>query len=138
MRSSLIGLLLLIFHLSVSAQREDHIAAFRAHIPAGIGKEIDLPDPGYGARFDLSRFQPQFGNTLIMVVVSDSMYRNVFSRFEKDSLPEIDFSRNELILYMACGQCLSVCQHNNGNTACHRNVCYYQRAWFIREKCGDS
>ena len=129
--------LLIATGLNAFSQREEYDQAFHSHIPAGIGKEVNLPDPGHGAKFDLSRFNPLYGNSLVFVIVSDSMYYNVFSKYKKDTLPEIDFVNNELVLYMACGQCLAYCEHSKGTESCHRNMCYYQRAWFLREKCSN-
>ncbi len=127
--------LLLSLCLQGFSQRSEYFQAFRDQTPPGLGQEIFLPDPGLDAAFDLHRFDPRFGNKLIFVVATDSMYHRVFSNYQKDSLPFIDFSRNELVMYSACGQCLANCEHDKQeNTACHRNACYYMRAWFIRAR----
>jgi len=51
-----------------------------------------------------------------------------------DSVPVIDFSKNELVVYAACAQCLAICDLDKGNGPCHRSACSYQEAWFTREK----
>lgn len=56
-------------------------------------------------------------------------------RFLTDSLPVFDFSKQELVLYSACDQCLAFCNHHGKeNEPCHRNVCRFQDAWFVRDK----
>jgi hypothetical protein len=117
-----------------------------------------MPAPGIG-NFNLEQFQTIPGSKNIMVIATDSLFRQIFSRYiftkdslknfagdktdwqykmmvayQKDSIPVIDFSHLDLVLYSACGNCMANCHHDKGNASCHRAACDYQRAWFVREK----
>lgn len=132
--------------------------AFRAHIPKELGTELQMPDPGLG-EFSLEQFHRTSGVTTIMAIASDSLFRKIFSRYhytkdslnnfqgdhnewqykmmveyQVDSLPLIDFSRFDLVVFSGCGQCMANCQHDKGIQSCHRNACEFQHAWFLREK----
>lgn len=154
-----IHLFLFLLLATVTAYSQDkYYQAFRAHMPTDLGTEIQLPDPGMG-EFDLDQFRFSSGSVNIMVIASDIMYHKIFSRYrynqdslnnfkgEKtdwkykmmtaclvDSIPEINFNRYDLVLYSACGYCMELCQHDKGLESCHRNVCEYQKAWFLRDK----
>ncbi|MDZ4793968.1 MAG: hypothetical protein SGI83_06790 [Bacteroidota bacterium] len=65
----------------------------------------------------------------------DSLSYNYYSRYSVDSLPFFYFSKQELVLYSACGQCLNSCSHNGKDQEpCHRNACHFQEAWYVRDK----
>ena len=84
--------------------------------------------------FNLEQFQTVKGSKNVMVIATDSFYRKIFSRYQSDSIPVIDFRIYDLVLFSACGYCMDGCQHDKGITSCHRNACDYQRAWFVHEK----
>ena len=70
-------------------------------------------------------------SSYVKVIEHDSLYYRVFNRFHRDSLPVIDFSKKELVLYLFCAQCAAYCSNNR---PCHRNACSYQSIWFLRPK----
>ena len=157
-----VNLLLILICISLNSYSQDeNLLAFRAHIPKDLGTEITMPDPGLGD-FNLEQFQRSSGSINIMAIASDSLFHKIFSRYHynkdslnnfkgdkndwqykmmleymADSLPKVDFSRYNLVLYSACGQCMAHCHHDKGNPSCHRNACDYQYAWFLREKSQD-
>ncbi len=156
MRTYLLLLSLCISFNSFSQDRAE--IAFRANIPTDLGKEIRLPEPGSGS-FNLEQFQSTPGSKNVMVIATDSFYRKIFSlysytkdslanftgdktdwwykrmvEYQRDSIPAIDFSRYDLVMFSACGYCMALCQHDKGIQSCHRAACQYEKAWFIREK----
>lgn len=52
-------------------------------------------------------------------------------KYHVDSIPHIDFSKHELVIYIACYYCLTVC---DDNVPCHRNACSYMEKYFLRKK----
>lgn len=132
MRKFLVVFVLLPF--CVSAQRPESRAAFEKSIPPGLGRSLSLPDPGYREDFPLDDVFPYEQKQRLLVVRSDSLYRVIFSGYAPDDLPVIDFNCFELVLYAACGQCLAHCAHDKGASFCHRNVCRFEKRWFLRER----
>ncbi len=153
--------LLLLVPALTFAQSDESIAAFLESKPGGLGRPVSLPQSEYYPQFNYAYYHT--GNrdrSIIYVVTSEAAYHKTFSRYnvtkeslknykienndsfyyrlqEKylvDSLPVFDFSKQELVLYAACGQCLAFCNHNKGEDACHRNACYLQEAWYVRDK----
>ena len=74
------------------------------------------------------------------LIKEESTYLKIFSRYHRDSLPVFDFTKQELVVSIACSQCLVVCKHNDfrDNEPCHRNACNYSEIWFVREKRKES
>lgn len=143
-------------------QSDESIFAFQKSIPSDLGVPIRLPKPGYNPDFDINQIAGYAAKQRVLVVASDLLYKKIFHdfRFTKDSLaasgrdstdwyyqwmvqhladslPVIDFSRKELVLYSACGQCLAFCHHSKGETSCHRNACDFMITWFLRDKVPD-
>ena len=151
--------LLLLVPVIGNAQSDESINAFLKSRPEGLGEIILLPDPGYTTYFNFFSSEGR-EHAFVYVITSDSVYHSIFSkyRFTKDSLkvfvngtdsswynyylrylvdslPVIDFSKQELVAYAACGQCLAFCNHHGEkNEPCHRNGCYFMKTWYIREK----
>jgi hypothetical protein len=155
-------LLLLLFPSLVIAQRIEWDIAFSKNIPDSLTKPIHMPERDYnpGLGYDNGNEVSYRTKERVVIISSDSLYRQFFWRYkytddslkahnatgdgywyykwmEKhhiDSLPVIDFSKNELVMYAACAQCLAFCHHNEGKTSCHRNACMFREAWFIKER----
>ena len=153
--------LLLLFPVLSQAQRPEYDRAFVNSIPDSLSRSIHLPKRDYNPNF---RFEDTVDyrqkRDRIFIVTTDSVYKKLFWRYiytqdsiikykqqnensyslkwmEEhlvDSIPVIDFSKYELVMYSACAQCLAFCHHDEGNTSCHRNACNFREAWFIREK----
>ncbi len=157
-------LLLLLLSIPVLgfSQSESSLLAFQKSIPAELGTPLHLPDPGYNPDFNLDKIAGYEAKQRVLVIVSDSLYKLIFNNYRftadslkasglpadnwwyqqmvrhlADSLPVIDFSQKELVLYSACGQCLAYCHHDKGEPSCHRNVCEFQVAWFLRDKSAE-
>lgn len=153
--------LLLALPVVSTAQRTEWDIAFQKAFPPGLGMRIHMPPRDYNPHFKFENDAPAYGQSRIYVVREDSIYRKFFWRYtytkdslEKkrnpplnrydyhwmkthllDSLPVIDFSKNELVMFAACAQCLAHCEHGDGNRgSCHRNACHYREAWFMRKK----
>jgi hypothetical protein len=154
------GLLLLIFvPILTFGQSKESIAAFLKSRPEGLGTAVSLPETSYNPNY---RKYDTTGkkHSIIYVVTTDSVYHEFFSmyRFTKesleqykmnndsllykfysryliDSLPVFDFSKQELVLYAACGQCFAFCgHHGEEQEPCHRNACHYLETWYVRDK----
>ena len=154
---------LLLCPLFMSAQRNNPDSIFLKSIPVGLGKTIHLPELRWHLHFSPDKNFDFKQRALTFIVTSDSVYHNLFKdyhytqdslrnyhfttynffdslsynrilRYLSDSLPVIDFARQELILYSACEKCLEVCNHKDGGESCHRAACNFRDAWFIREK----
>jgi hypothetical protein len=66
------------------------------------------------------------------VINSDSLYQKIFSAYDKDPLPVIDFSKDELVLNVSCSQCMVTCRNiGRANRPCHRNACSYSSSWCV-------
>jgi hypothetical protein len=152
-------LILLLLPLVSNSQRLEWIRAFNDSTPKDIGTPIKLPTPWY-KDFHNEIIAPYYVKNRVFVIKTDSQYRKIFAtyRFTNDSLkasglnkdefyykwmvqhhadsiPKIDFTRNELVLYSACPQCLAHCRHNGErHEPCHRNMCMFNYAWFVRKK----
>lgn len=141
------------------SQRSEWIRAFNDSIPKDIGRPIHLPTPRY-SDLDDDSIAPYYVKNRVYVIKTAAQYKRLFAsyRFTKDSLkasglkqddyyykwmvahlvdslPAIDFGNNELVLFSACAQCLAHCEHKGKpHEPCHRNVCMFSYAWFIRKK----
>jgi hypothetical protein len=158
MRNTLL-LLFLSIAIGSFSQNPKFDAAFKANMPEGLGDPIHLPKVEWRSEFDIDKIAPYDAKIRILVVNSDSFYHKIFSSYNQtkeslahyegskddwqyktlvshlsDSLRSIDFNKYELVLYSACAQCLANCHHDKGNPSCHRNVCVFTNAWFLREK----
>lgn len=154
----LLFLLLILPAISYSQSKES-FTAFQKSISSEFGEPIHLPELGQSPDFDIDKIASYDAKQRVLVVVSDSLYKKIFSRYNftsdslkaskrdpsdwyykwmvqhlADSIPVIDFTKKELVMYSACGQCLAFCDHQNGHTNCHRNVCDFMVAWFLRDK----
>jgi hypothetical protein len=157
--------------LLATAQRTEWDVAYKKSIPDSLTKPIRMPARDYNPHligqngFALGK-KTRKG---VFAIQSDSLYRQFFWRYiytddslkackvagcdpwqykwmEKhhvDSLPVIDFAKQELLVYVACAQCLAFCHHAGpsylaretpGQEPCHRNACNFRESWFIREK----
>jgi hypothetical protein len=138
--------------------------AFLKNIPDSLTQPIHLPERDYNPYFNIDETVSYHQKSRVFIIKSDSLYRKLFWRYtytidslkkykdsginsweykwvEKhlvDSIPIVDFSRNELVMYAACPQCLFNCNHHGrDNEPCHRNVCNFREAWFIRKIKSD-
>lgn len=154
-------LFLLLLPLLSAAQRTDWDIAFMKSIPEGLGKPIHMPDRDYNPHFRFEDTVDYRQKSKVYIITTDPVYRKMFWRYiytkdslkkyEKDgnlskwdhmwmrshlidSLPAIDFSVHELVMYAACAQCFAYCNHLEGEDHCHRNACNFRETWFIREK----
>lgn len=142
------------------AQQNDWDIAFQKSIPTGNGQPIHLPVRDYNSNFSVEPTYNYWQKRRVYIISSDSIYRKLFWRYiytrdslkkykelgvdnwyyswmEKhlvDSLPAIDFLKNELVMYAACAQCLAFCKHGDERGPCHRNACHFHETWFIRNK----
>lgn len=125
--------LLLFIPFGSSAQidkEEDLLLKFNAD--TSLGRLVKLPQLKRGELnkyFEIGR-KSKYGYT----VSEDSIYRKIFAAYHKDSLPVIDFTKEELLLHVYCPHCLVNCRHSRLDYPCHRNACSYSNAWFIRDK----
>lgn len=151
--------LLLFIPAAGFAQSEESVEAFVKSRPQNLGKLISLPRASHNPHYSTDGSMGQ-NKMFIFIVSADSTYRQLFSlyhytdkdlvkykvandtlsyryysRYSIDSLPSFDFSRQELVLYSACGQCLRICDHHGKDQEpCHRNACHFQEAWYVRDK----
>jgi hypothetical protein len=126
-------LLLLLPALSF-AQSDESIAAFTISKPDSLGKPVPQLN---GIKFNHLYSIRELGlkRKYIYTITTEAEYKTVFNRYQNDSLPVFDFSKQELVVYAACGQCMIVCNHHEKrNESCHRNACHFQQAWYVREK----
>jgi len=65
-------------------------------------------------------------------VTHDSMYRKIFHRYPKDSLPVFDFKKDELVVHVSCRYCNRMSSYDNQPR--HRNACSYMIFWYLRKK----
>lgn len=122
--------------LTFFAQQIAHLQAFERSVPDNIGKPITLPDTRLGPDYSIDNIAEPPSARRIRLIRNDSLYRKIFSSylFSKDSLPFVDFTKYDLVLYGACGFCLAVCDLASGHHSCHRPACDYQYRWFLRNK----
>jgi hypothetical protein len=100
---------------------------------------VNLPDMYLS---DLRKFFEEGTNSSYNYVVgTDSLYYRIFSHIPKDSLPVIDFIKQELRAYISCIQCGGVPkgvekfgQERLEKISRHRNACRYYSSWFVRDK----
>ncbi len=146
--------------LLTSAQQDDWDIAYLKHRPDSLTQAIQMPERDYNPHYNYQGETNYKSRIRVVVIGTDSVYRKLFWRYTYtddslgkykkegvgdwlykwmvrhhiDSLPTIDFSKYELLLYAACAQCLAYCRHGDSEGPCHRNACNYQESWFIREK----
>lgn len=155
-------LLLFLCPIVAMAQPAEWDFAYKKSIPDSLARFIHMPQRDYNPhlRYNVGNTTNYSVKSWAVVIQSDSLYRQFFWRYiynndslkagkdagcdywhynwmEKhhvDSLPVIDFSKNELVMYAACAQCLAYCHLDTGRESCHRNACYFRETWFIRKK----
>ncbi len=152
--------LLLLCPLLSAAQHYLFDSAYIQKLAGNPGEPIRLPRRDYNPHFSIPDTGDYNTKSRTFVVSDDSTYRKLFWRhiytpdsiahYRKngaseyylywmethlvDSLPAIDFSVHELVMYAACYQCLAYCGHDEEYSSCHRNACYFRESWFIRKK----
>jgi len=126
--------LLLIVPALSKAQSHESILAFQKSRPDSLGTPVSaLENRPFTRLYEIRELGLQ--RKYIYTVSTETAYRTVFGYFPVDSLPVFNFSKQELIVYAACGQCLAFCGHQGKKgEACHRNACHFQQAWYMREK----
>jgi len=126
--------LLLIVPALSKAQSHESNRAFQKSRPDFLGAALTALDNRSFTRLYAIR-ELGLQRKYLYTVSTETEYRIVFGYYPVDSLPVFDFSKQELIVYAACGQCLAFCGHQGKkNEACHRNACHFQQAWYLREK----
>lgn len=152
--------LLLLTPLFSIAQRTEWDIAYNKSIPDGLGKPVHMPERDYNPHYQIDDTINYRQKSRVHIINSDSVYRKLFWRYVYtkdslkkynqsgeneyyykwmishlvDSLPVIDFSKNDLVLYAACSQCFAYCEHELGRDNCHRNACNFRETFYIREK----
>lgn len=154
---------LLLCPMLARAQRMEWDLAYAKNIPDSLTRPIHMPERDDNPNLNkegINTINRKF-STSTLIIRSDSLYKQFFWRYiythdslkackaagcdpwwynwmqkhHVDSLPAIDFSKNELVLYAACAQCLAICNHNDTDRGpCHRNACHFRESWFIRKK----
>jgi hypothetical protein len=152
----------LLIPVLVAGQRHEYLMAFEKNIPFGLGRPVRMPDPGFSPYFSPSAIADYNLKQRVWVIAADSIYRKIFWQYRftkdslkkyapdknswyhqwmkehlRDSLPVIDFEKQELVMYSACGQCLAYCRHDGEDESCHRNACNFMYKWFLRDKKTD-
>ncbi len=132
-------MLFLLFLLPVISfgQSDESIAAFATSQPDSLGKPVSqLNDIEYNHLYSIRELGLK--RKYIYAITTETEYKTVFNRYKNDSIPNFDFSKEELVVYAACGQCMIVCNHHGKDReSCHRNACHFQQAWYVREKKGE-
>jgi hypothetical protein len=126
--------LLLLLPAMSFAQSDESIAAFAISKPDSLGKSVPQLN---GIKFNSLYSIRELGlkRKYIYTITTETEYSAVFKRYKNDSIPIFDFSKQELVVYAACGQCMIVCNHHGKeNESCHRNACHFQQAWYLRNK----
>jgi hypothetical protein len=154
--------LFLLLPLLADAQRTEWDIAFNKSIPDSLTHTIRMPQRDYNPYLNYKGSDTINYNTKsrVTIISSDSLYKQFFwhyiytndslkvykaaggnpwgynwmKKHHVDSLPVIDFTKNELVLYAACAQCLASCNHAGGKQSCHRNSCMFRETWFIGER----
>ena len=116
------------------AQSNQSITAFLTSRPDTLGAPVlELNNKKFTRLYSIRELGLK--RKYIYTITTEEEYRKVFGYYHKDSLPVFDFSKQELVVYAACGQCMVVCNHHGKEREpCHRNACVYQEAWYIRDK----
>lgn len=141
----------------VTGQRVEWDSAYLKSLRTdGFGTPLAMPEIDYNPDFNIEeQFHPR-QRQMYYPVRSDSVYRKIFyqhiytadsvnkyeqkgadaftlvwiKKYQRDSIPEVDFDTYNLVVYSACGQCLANCKHNTVDESCHRNACQYRYTWF--------
>ena len=126
--------LLLLLPSLTFAQSNKSITAFLTSRPDTLGTPVlELNNKKFNQLYSIREVGMK--RKYIYTIYTAEEYRKVFDNYHKDSLPFFDFSKQELVVYTACGQCMIVCNHHGREREpCHRNACVYQEAWYIRDK----
>jgi hypothetical protein len=151
----------LLFPLAAVAQRsKDYEIAYWKHKPDSLTRPIHMPERDYNPHYQYEGSISNRQQVRVVIIGSDTIYRKLFWRYiytndslakykkantdpwwynwmaehHVDSLPQIDFTKNELLLYAACAQCLAYCEYDTDHRSCHRNACNFRESWFIRER----
>ncbi|MEI2738041.1 MAG: hypothetical protein V9F01_04595 [Chitinophagaceae bacterium] len=135
-------------------------SAFSIGTHKNLGRPIHLPPRDYNPDFRPTETFSYSQKERVYIIREDSDYQKLFymyiytkdsltkakkqkaNRYHihwitthmKDSVPVIDFSRYELVVYAACAQCLFVCHHKTADNSepCHRNACSFMESFFLR------
>ncbi|MBI5857328.1 MAG: hypothetical protein HZB42_06730 [Sphingobacteriales bacterium] len=93
-------------------------------------KEVD----GLPAKepFDTAHSYRQVVQPYIYIISGHDMY-NLFGYDTFMKYRDFDFANNHILGSVQCRQCLMYCQHDEGQTACHRNRCSYGWIWLMRD-----
>ena len=119
------------------AQNNGHKNQFEKLInDSTLGVPVRLPELKRGELYNF--FEIGKKSTYGYLIKSDTLYYKIFSAYPKDSLPAIDFLKEELLLRIYCMQCLISCHQENGfDYPCHRNACMYTMKWYKRGRKED-
>jgi hypothetical protein len=143
-----------------AAQRTEWDIAYTKSIPDTLTEIIRMPEKSYNPNPKDNGIVHTTFSGRVLIIQSDSLYKQLFGLYiytndslkaykaagcdqwhynwmkkhHVDSLPIIDFSKEELIRYAACAQCLAFCRNAESRGPCHRNACSFRETWFIREK----
>jgi hypothetical protein len=135
MKKTMKKLLILLLLLPVFAAAQDyrHKRALYNFYKDSSGTLLELPEI---RSWDLYHFFEIGGrSTYTYTVHTDSLYYAIFKKTNPDSLPSINFMKQELVARIACAQCLTYCRRNGWeNQPCHRNACRYSVNWYLRKK----
>lgn len=153
-------LFLLLCPLFSTAQRTEWDSAYAKGISTGFGKPIHMPPRDYNPNFNPTDTFSYGVKSRIYIIREDSDYQKMFfryiytgdslaaykkkkaSRYElhwvathmRDSVPVIDFTKYELLVYAACAQCLAFCHHLTDDESCHRNACNFRESFYLRAR----
>lgn len=106
-----------------------NLNAQRIFLPDSLGTPIKMPEH---YRLDQNSVLGIGHKSRYRYIISDTTgYYSVFKKYSRDSLPVIDFTADELHLYIYCPQCQVSCPTDE---PCHRNSCNYKSSWIIRKK----
>lgn len=152
--------LLLFLPLLATAQRHEWDIAYVKGISADFGKAIYMPPRDYNPNFNPTDTFSYGVKSRVYIIRDDSDYQKMFyrhiytsdsltaykkknaNRYDlhwmtthmRDSVPVIDFSKYELVVYAACAQCLAFCDHTAGKESCHRNACNFRESFYLRAR----
>ncbi len=132
-------LFLLLLPMAAHAQKKEWVDAFIKSRPDSLGAAVVSRQHIFHYNSLYRMFDSGGKSVYLFSVQSDSLYLKIRNEFSSDSLPGINFSEQELLIYVACPQCLAVCAHEGWDLKpCHRNACMYQESWYIRNKVKPS
>lgn len=119
------------FPLLVTAQQDTNPNRLPM-VDSGRGRWLNMPPPkkwDWLHQLDLKAFRMNGYH-----IIPDTLFTRIFEGPHPDSLPEIDFTRQELVLSSYCVQCTVRCRDSGLGYPCHRNACRYSYSWQVRDK----